>query len=150
MIHPMRKILPFLTVPAAGGLGGCLIAFVLIAFGFWIGRGGYTGEVPGEVHWALAWQTASTAGTLLGVILFSVGYLVFLIKVPFRRAAPVLAASTFLGGFLGALADPGVAALSGSICFFIACGWLDHRQGSIGERTSRGAAANSHASRVRG
>lgn len=106
-----------------GALGGWLYGFLILSFGFFIGKSGDSG--PGQESFGY-WKPfemfvlAGFYGMPLGIIIFPLSYFIFLQDVPIYRLLIFTSIGTLAGGLCGALIEPPVAALSGVIGFFIA------------------------------
>ena len=113
-----------------GAVGGWLFGFIILSFGFFIGKGGDKGI--GQEHFGY-WQPremfglAGFYGIPLGAIMYSVGYLIFLRNVPPFKALAFSVIGTLFGGLSGALIGPPVAALGGVAGFFVAAFIASHR-----------------------
>jgi hypothetical protein len=103
-----------------GALGGWICGFLILSFGYYVGRSGdYPSEGFGYWNPVATFGLAGFYGMPLGAIIFPIGYWIFLQNAPSRRVLVFTLAGTLLGGLCGALIDAPVAALAGVVGFFV-------------------------------
>jgi hypothetical protein len=115
----------------AGALGGWVCGFIILETGSYLGRGGNYGVGPEEGfgYWnpEATFILAGFYGTFIGALVFPIGYLGFLQKVPLHKALAFTLAGTLGGGLSGALASPPIAAVLGVSGFLIAAAFASAR-----------------------
>lgn len=117
-----------------GAVGGLVLSYVILSFCFSIGRTGYSGsEISGDQSRSLALMIAVTAGGPIGGLIYPLGYFNFLTRVPVPWALVGPASGALIGGLLGGLGGPGLAAVMAVIGFFAACIALSRRDFEIHE-----------------
>ena len=120
----MLYIVKLIASIIVGALGGWICGFIILSFGAYIGESGNHGvgddEGPGYWNPVVMFGLAGFYGMPLGLVIFPIGYLGFLQKVPIQRALLFTVIGTLVGGLSGALMGPPPAALCGVVGFFIA------------------------------
>ena len=110
-----------------GIVGGALCGAAILAFGGLIGRSCTTGaEYIGYWESAELW-VGSMYGAPLGAIAGALAYATLVHTIGFRRAIVPATLGTLAGGFLGSLACPPTAVLTGILGFFCALIWTRYR-----------------------
>src|SRR5260370_18365378 len=106
-----------------GMAGGGICGAVILVFGAFIGRGGRTGT-EFFVYWAPAIVPIGLFyGGLLGAIVGPLAYPFLVRKIGFQKAILPAFLGTIIGGFVGAVAGPPFAVLTG-ICGFFLSLWV--------------------------
>jgi len=125
----MSYFIKFFASIFAGAVGGWAFGFVILSFGSFIGRSGNTGQ-EGFGYWnpIPIFGLAGFYGMPLGAIMFPIGYFIFLQKAPIHKALLLSSAGTLIGGLIGALFGPPIAALLGVVGFFIAASIADREK----------------------
>lgn len=119
-----------------GIVGGAVCGALILSFGDVIGRSGTTGcEYVGCWNTATVWLGFLYGGYFGGVVA-PVAYITMVRRIGFRRALFPATGGTLAGGFLGAIAGPPLAVLTGIIGFFIGIGWAVHSNSRGTDRTS--------------
>ena len=122
MSRLFRNLILLFAVLLQGGLGGLFCGFLIISFGFYIGRSGTTGtEYFGFWDPSYAWFGAKEDRAPVGAVVFPIGYYLFLRSTKILRALFQTTMGTFAGGFIGALVGPPLALISGCVGFFLSC-----------------------------
>lgn len=114
----------FLKLLVLGFLGGWLLGFCFLLFGFLIGRSGNIGggkEYFNLIEVLSIFGLAGVYGAPFGGVLFPIGYYTFLKNVPFRLGVRYAMIGTLIGGLLGAIIAPPIAAITGIVGFFFGC-----------------------------
>jgi hypothetical protein len=106
-----------------GMAGGGICGAVILVFGAFIGRSGTTGT-----EYFGYWDPAIVPiglfyGGLLGAIVGPLAYPFLVRKVGFQKAILPAFLGTIVGGFVGAVAGPPFAVLTGICGFFLALFW---------------------------
>ena len=106
-----------------GAIGGWICGFIILSFGFLIGRSGDRGIGQEEFgYWnpMVTFGLAGFYGMPIGAIMFPIGYLAFFQRASLYEMLVFATTGTLLGGLCGALIGPPTAVLSGILGFFIA------------------------------
>jgi hypothetical protein len=106
-----------------GIVGGALCGAAILVFGAFIGRSGTTGtEYFG--HWDVAIVPIGLLyGGLFGALLGPLAYALVVRTIGFQKALVPAFVGTIVGGFVGAVGRPPIAALTGICGFFVALFW---------------------------
>jgi hypothetical protein len=122
----MKKIFSFFLVVLFGSIFGFAIGFIIFSFGSLIGKSGNS-DAAGIGQWLPMYSAFVSIcyGVPFGVLFSIVGYFLFLekTKITFELLFK-LAAFTLLGGIVGALVGPPLAAFLGAVMFLVACKFL--------------------------
>jgi hypothetical protein len=111
-----------------GIAGGGVCGAAILVFGALIGRSGTTGaEYVGYWNIALVWL-GLTYGGFFGAFVGLVAYPLVVRKIGFQKSLLPAFVGTLVGGFVGAVAGPPFAVLTGICGFFIALFWAKSRR----------------------
>jgi len=126
MKNYFKKFLEWIFLLGIGALLGRVYCFVVLVICDYIGKSGYSDE-KGVSH---IWRPehdwwASAIGVFLGVLIFPIGYYLFLRKMKITIFKIfVIFFTMILAAFIGAFGFPPFAALTGTIGFLFASYWL--------------------------
>jgi hypothetical protein len=107
-----------------GTIGGGLCGAAILSFGDLIGRSGDTGsEYVG--YWTVdtLWL-GMLYGATFGLLVGPIAYAVVVRRIGFQKAILPAFVGTIGGGFVGAIAGPPLAAITGILGFFAALAWV--------------------------
>jgi hypothetical protein len=107
-----------------GMAGGGLCGAVILSFGDLIGRSGDTGsEYVG--YWTLdtLWL-GLLCGATFGLLVGPIAFALVVRRIGFQKAILPAFVGTIGGGFVGAIAGPPLAAITGILGFFAALAWV--------------------------
>ena len=106
-----------------GIVGGGLCGAVILVFGAFIGRSGTTGTEHFG-YWDVAIVPIGLLyGGLFGALVGPLAYALVVRTIGFQKALVPAFVGTIIGGFLGAVAGPPFAVLTGICGFFVALFW---------------------------
>lgn len=118
----IHSIYLFIGTLFAGVFGSIFCGFIVISFGFYIGKSGSTGlEYIGFWNPKYALFLAITYATPLGLLFCPTGYFLFLQRISLFKAVWITTLSTLIGGCIGAAGNLFFAAIMSVISFFGAC-----------------------------
>jgi hypothetical protein len=107
-----------------GILGGGVCGVAILSFGALIGRSGSTGsEYVGYWEIGLVWLGLLYGG-VFGAFAGFLAYPLVARKIGLKKALLPAFTGTIIGGFMGAVAAPPLAVLTGICGFFIALFWI--------------------------
>jgi len=117
---------------ATGAFGGLICGFIILSFGFYIGKSGnyalWPNEAIGRWNPPVALSLAAIYGIPLGAIVFPIGYHFCLRNAPIRKALALSTVGTLIGGLGGAFIGPPFAAIVGVAGFLITASFLDQEK----------------------
>lgn len=120
--NTLKSICVLAGIFCIGLCGGLIAGFIILSFGFYIGKSGSTGnEYIGFWDPEYALWLASWIGAPIGGISFLVAYYAMLRGISWGRILIATLSGTVLGGGIGAFNNLWVAAMLGVAGFWTAC-----------------------------